>query len=65
MAGTYSQLYIQIVFAVKERANIIEKVWKDELYKDIWGTITKKNHKPIIINGLQTKEIISKLDSTS
>ncbi len=52
MAGTYSQLYIQIVFAVKGRENIIKKSWSDELYKYISGIISGKGHKSIIVNGM-------------
>jgi len=44
MAGTFSQIYIQIVFAVKGRENLIGKHWKDELFKYISGIITKKNN---------------------
>ncbi len=51
MAGTYSQIYIQIVFAVKGRQNLISKQWKDELYKYISGIISNKGHKSIIVNG--------------
>lgn len=51
MAGTYTQLYIQIVFAVKGRENIISKTWKDELHKYISGIITNKGLKSIIVNG--------------
>ena len=52
MAGTYSQIYIQIVFAVKGRENLIGKVWKDDLYKYMAGIIKNKDQKPIIINGM-------------
>ena len=52
MAGTYSQLYIQIVFAVKGRDNVIINPWRDELYKYIAGIITGKGHKSIIVNGM-------------
>ena len=52
MAGTFSQMYIQIVFAVKGRENLIDKTWKDDLYKYIAGIIKGKNQKPIIINGM-------------
>jgi REP element-mobilizing transposase RayT len=52
MAGTFSQLYIQIVFAVKGRDNVIIKPWSDELYKYISGIITAKGHKSIIVNGM-------------
>ena len=52
MANTYSQLYIHIVFAVKGRQNLIETVWKDEIYKVITGIITNKQQKLIAINGM-------------
>jgi REP element-mobilizing transposase RayT len=52
MAGTYSQVYIHIVFAVKDRECLISKNWKDDLHKYIAGIIKGKNQKPIIINGM-------------
>src|SRR5215468_10931524 len=52
MAGTFSQLYIQVVFAVKGRENLISKSWKDELHKYIAGIIKGKEQKPIIVNGM-------------
>lgn len=52
MAGTFSQLYIQIVFAVKGRQNLIQKEWSEELYKYLAGIIKGKNQKPIIVNGM-------------
>ncbi len=52
MAGTYSQLYIQIVFAVKGRQNLISKIWKDELHSYIAGIIKGKEQKSIIVNGM-------------
>jgi len=52
MAGTFSQIYIHIVFAVKGRQNLILKEWQDELYKYIAGIIKGKDQKPIIVNGM-------------
>nr|WP_294781435.1 IS200/IS605 family transposase [uncultured Flavobacterium sp.] len=52
MANTYSQLYIQIVFAVKGRQNLISLKWKDEIYKYITGIITNQKQKLIAINGM-------------
>lgn len=52
MPGTFSQIYIQIVFAVKGRENLIGNNWKTSLYKYIAGTIKGKGQKPIIVNGL-------------
>ena len=52
MPGTYSQIYIHIVFAVKGRENLIGNAWKEELHKYISGIITNKGHKSIIVNGM-------------
>ena len=52
MAGTFSQIYIQIVFSVKGRENLIQKEWKDELHKYIAGIIKSKGQKPMIVNGM-------------
>ena len=52
MPGTFSQIYIQIVFAVKGRENLIANSWKTELHKYIAGTIKGKGQKPIIVNGM-------------
>ena len=52
MANTYTQLYIQIVFAVKGRQNLIVKNRKDELYKYITGIVTNEGQKLIAINGM-------------
>jgi REP element-mobilizing transposase RayT len=52
MAGTYSQVYIQIVFAVKGRENLIGRDWKDDLHKYMAGIIKAKEQKPIIVNGM-------------
>ncbi len=51
MPGTYSQIYIQIVFAVRGRENLISRNWKDDLYKYMSGIITNKGQKSIIVNG--------------
>ncbi|GAB4055524.1 IS200/IS605 family transposase [Spirosoma litoris] len=52
MAGTFSQVYIQVVFAVKGRENLISKIWRDDLHKYIAGIISGKEQKPIIVNGV-------------
>jgi putative transposase len=52
MAGTYSQVYIQTVFAVKGRENLIQKDWRERLHKYISGIITAKGQKAIIVNGV-------------
>ena len=52
MSGTFSQIYIQIVFAVKGRQNLIGTSWKEELNKYISGIIPGKEQKSIIVNGV-------------
>lgn len=51
MANTFSQIYIQVVFAVQGRQSLIRDAWCEELYKYISGTITAMGHKSIIVNG--------------
>ena len=53
MAGTFSQLYIQIVFAVNGRANLLKEPWCDDVFKYMSGIIKGKNQKPIIVNGVK------------
>ena len=53
MAGTFTQIYIQAVFAVKGRANLLKKPWREDVFKYISGIINNKGHKPIIVNGVQ------------
>ena len=52
MPGTFSQIYVQAVFAVQGRHNLIGKSWKDDLNKYISGIITNKGQKSIIVNGM-------------
>ena len=52
MAGTFTQIYIHAVFAVKGRSNLLHEPWRFELYKYIAGIISSKKQKPIIVNGV-------------
>lgn len=52
MSGSYSQIYIQYVFAVKGRENLLHKPWREEVFKYMAGIIKAKNQKPIIVNGV-------------
>ncbi len=52
MPNTYTKIYIQFVFAVQDRASLIQKEWKDELYKYITGIVQNNKHKLIAINGM-------------
>lgn len=53
MANTYSQIYIQTVFAVSGRANLIRPEWRDEFYKYITGIVRNKKQKLISIGGVE------------
>lgn len=52
MAGSYSQIYIQLVFVVKGRQRLIAHDWEDHLYRYITGIITNKGQKLLAINGM-------------
>ena len=51
MANTFTQIYIQFVFAVQNRISLIQPDWKDDLYKYITGIVQNNKHKLIAING--------------
>jgi len=52
MSNTYSQIYIQIVFAVRNRTALIQSNCEEKIYKYITGIITNKNQKLIALNGM-------------
>jgi putative transposase len=52
MANTYTQIHLQVIFAVKKRTGLIQKEWKDELYKYITGIMQAQDHKLLAINGM-------------
>lgn len=45
MANTYTQIYVQIVFAVKGRQNLISKENREELHKYITGIVSNRKQK--------------------
>ncbi|MDH6304506.1 putative transposase [Parabacteroides sp. PF5-5] len=50
MAGTYSQLHVQLVFAVKaQQSSLIRREWKDEVEKYICGIVSNHNCKALAI----------------
>jgi putative transposase len=50
--STYSQIYIQIIFAVKGRESLIKPEWEDRLYKYMTGIVQNKGQKMLAINGM-------------
>ena len=51
MADTFTQIYIQVVFAVQNRNALIHENWDEELYKYISGIVQNKGQKMLAING--------------
>ncbi len=49
MPNTYSQIYVQVVFAVKGRLNLIKESFREELQKYMAGIITEKRQKLLAI----------------
>ena len=49
MPNTYTQIYIQIVFAVKGRQNLIAKQNREELHKYITGIVLNREQKMLSI----------------
>ena len=52
MANTFSQIYIQTVFAVSGRLSLIRNDFKEDVYKYISGIVRNKQQKLIAINGM-------------
>jgi len=52
MANTYTQIHIQFVFAVKYRAALIQKDWKQELHKYISGVTASNDHTLLQVNSM-------------
>ena len=52
MANTYSQIYIQTVFAVDGRLSLIRPEIKEELYKYMTGIVRNSKQKLMAINGM-------------
>ena len=52
MANTYTQIYIQFVFAVQNRISLISENWQSDLYKYMTGIVGQQEHKLMAINGM-------------
>lgn len=50
--STFSQIYIQVVFAVKHRDALIAHSWEEKLYQYITGIVQNKGQKMLAINGM-------------
>lgn len=52
MPNTYTQITIHLIFAVKNRENLLKKSIRPELFKYMSGIVKNKNHKLLAINGV-------------
>lgn len=52
MSGTFSQIYIHVVFAVRNRESLIHSSWEERLYQYITGVVRNKGQKMLAINGV-------------
>ena len=50
MPNTYSQIYLQFVFAVKSRQYLIPREHKDELHQYITGLVQRRNSKMLAVH---------------
>ncbi|OWY25775.1 transposase [Sphingobacteriales bacterium UPWRP_1] len=50
--STFSQIYIQVVFAVKHREALIAYSWEERLYQYITGIVQNNGQKMLAINGM-------------
>ena len=51
--STYSQIYIQTIFAVKGRQSLIDPSWEERLYQYITQIVQNKGQKILAINGIR------------
>jgi len=52
MANTYSQITIQLIFAVRNRESMINPVLREPLHKYIAGIIKNQKQKLLIVNSV-------------
>ena len=52
MPNTFTQIHMQVIFAVEYRIALIKKEWETDLYKYITSIIQKHHHKVLTIGGI-------------
>ena len=52
--GTFTQMYVQLVFAVKNCEALLTKSIRNKVFEYIGGINTNLKHKSIIVNGVST-----------
>ena len=52
MPNTYTQIHIQTVFAVENRMSLINKGWREDLYRYMTTIVQNRGHKVLAIGGV-------------
>lgn len=52
MSDTFTQIYIQVVFAVKYREALLHPDWEHKMYKYITGIVQNRQQKMLAVNGV-------------
>ena len=52
MPNTYTQIHIQTVFAVENRMSLINKDWREDLYRYMTAIVQNRGHKVLAIGGV-------------
>ena len=50
--GTFTQMYVHLVFAVRNRQNVLNREIRPRIYEYISGILTSLGHNTIAINGI-------------
>jgi Transposase and inactivated derivatives len=50
--GTFTQMYVQLIFAVYKRENVLNKNIRPRIFEYISGILKDIGHKPLAINGV-------------
>jgi len=53
MANAYRKVYLQIIFAVKNRHALLHKSWRADVFKYISGIINQRKHYSLAVNGVE------------
>lgn len=51
MANSYKRVYLHLVFAVKNRDAVLDKSFRNDLFKYISATLTNRGHYALAVNG--------------
>jgi len=51
--GTFTQLYIHLIFAVQNRKALINETIQHNVFSYLSGILTQRDHKSIIVNGTE------------